>query len=260
MVPKYGFIDLSGRIRIEAQFDLVGEFHFGLARVRLDNKYGYIDTAGRIKIEAKFDRADDFNQSFAAVAIKEKFGFINVKGEFIIEPKYNQVGIFQKINFATDIPASRLAAVRVEGKWGLIDENDKYAVKPVYEGLEGDLGLRNETKTVVVAQIDKDGLAMVKLQDDKSLVSVKFSCLVTEKPESAEIYRIEEYDFDETVRDTFIRPANQLPEGNTSTTGWLNKNKSWIIIFVYRPQNGKAQIKHLRCEPALNNTVTVNFP
>ena len=43
----WGVIDLTGRVVIEAQFDDVGPFERGLARVRRGDWSGLIDRAGR---------------------------------------------------------------------------------------------------------------------------------------------------------------------------------------------------------------------
>ena len=43
MASKYGFIDKSGKVVIEPQFDLVFDFSEGLARVEKDGKWGFID-------------------------------------------------------------------------------------------------------------------------------------------------------------------------------------------------------------------------
>lgn len=40
---KYGYIDKTGKIVINYQFDGAGRFSEGLARVKIDNKWGYID-------------------------------------------------------------------------------------------------------------------------------------------------------------------------------------------------------------------------
>ncbi|HEB7570868.1 TPA: WG repeat-containing protein [Campylobacter coli] len=49
------FIDKSGKIVIKPEFDDVGDFKKGLAKVELNGKYGFIDKSGKIAIEPKFD-------------------------------------------------------------------------------------------------------------------------------------------------------------------------------------------------------------
>ena len=55
MASKYGFIDKSGKMVIEPQFDdeidIAGSFIAGLACVRKDGKEGFIDKNGKVVIE-----------------------------------------------------------------------------------------------------------------------------------------------------------------------------------------------------------------
>jgi len=45
---KWGFIDKTGKIAINPQFEDAWEFKEGLATIQLGNKYGYIDKSGKI--------------------------------------------------------------------------------------------------------------------------------------------------------------------------------------------------------------------
>ena len=75
---KWGFIDTSGRMAIQPQFDerwvgpegylLTTEgFHQGLAAVGQDGKWGYIDKSGKMVIPAQFSWANGFLDGFAYV-------------------------------------------------------------------------------------------------------------------------------------------------------------------------------------------------
>ena len=67
MAKKYGFIDKSGKVVIELQFDDAGYFSEGLARVEKDGKWGFIDKSGKVVIEPQFDDAEDFSEGLAKV-------------------------------------------------------------------------------------------------------------------------------------------------------------------------------------------------
>ena len=49
---RWGYIDKTGKIVINPQFDEAGTFSDGLAVVRLGDKFGYIDTSGKIAVSA----------------------------------------------------------------------------------------------------------------------------------------------------------------------------------------------------------------
>lgn len=59
---KYGYIDTTGKLVINPQFDNAGDFHNGLATIGLGGRYGYIDTTGKIAINPQFDYASNFSR------------------------------------------------------------------------------------------------------------------------------------------------------------------------------------------------------
>ena len=69
MAKKYGFIDKSGKVVIEPQFDYVRDLIEGLAEVKKDGKWGVIDKNGKVIVEPQFDDASPFSEGFAWVAI-----------------------------------------------------------------------------------------------------------------------------------------------------------------------------------------------
>ncbi|PKL01317.1 MAG: hypothetical protein CVV56_01585 [Tenericutes bacterium HGW-Tenericutes-1] len=65
-------------------------FQEGLARVVKNGKFGYIDKTGEIIIDFDYEDAGHFSQGLAYYANSEgKYGYINKKGEIIISPKYD---------------------------------------------------------------------------------------------------------------------------------------------------------------------------
>lgn len=66
------------------EFDGVGKFNEGFARVQKDGGWGYINTKGEQIVECKFDGACDFSEGFAWVEKDGKWGYINTKGCFVI--------------------------------------------------------------------------------------------------------------------------------------------------------------------------------
>ena len=64
---KYGYIDRTGKVVIEPQFEEVKEFSEGMAAVRIKDKWGYIDSTGKIAVEPKFKVVREFSEGLATV-------------------------------------------------------------------------------------------------------------------------------------------------------------------------------------------------
>ena len=64
----------------------VSEEPISLFLVKLNGKHGYIDKSGKLVIEPNFDLAGDFSEGLAAVAVGDKWGFIDTTGHYVWEP------------------------------------------------------------------------------------------------------------------------------------------------------------------------------
>ena len=89
---KYGFIDVSGRVRIRPQFDGAMPFTEGLAAVRLGNRWGFIDPTGRVVIPLSYYAVSPYSDGLAAVTIatggeSRPCGYIDHAGQFRIKPQ-----------------------------------------------------------------------------------------------------------------------------------------------------------------------------
>jgi hypothetical protein len=108
---KWGFIDNTGTIKIEPQFNLrIGSpgFSEGLAAVAVgennDEKWGYIDKTGAWVIEPQFDSAFDFSEGLALVGNRTgfdgdrymKFGCIDTTGSLVIPMQYYAAPVFHE--------------------------------------------------------------------------------------------------------------------------------------------------------------------
>src|SRR2546428_11275103 len=67
---KWGYIDKTGKMIIQPQFEDIRFFSEGLACVTVDGKkYGYIDKTGSFVITPQYDAALSFSNGRAAVQI-----------------------------------------------------------------------------------------------------------------------------------------------------------------------------------------------
>ena len=68
---KYGYIDKTGQLVIEPQYEDASFFRYGRALVKDENgKNGFIDRSGRVFIPCVFARAWSFGEGLSAVKTK----------------------------------------------------------------------------------------------------------------------------------------------------------------------------------------------
>jgi hypothetical protein len=128
-----GFIDKNGNYIFKLD-SLVGYPYFeGLAPVS-SKKYlfGYIDTTGKVVIEPQFDEAKEFSEGLAAVNIDGRIGFIDTTGEYVIRPTYAFAQKFQDghcfVGRASDT---------YEPIWGVVNKSGLLTVNFMYETAAG---------------------------------------------------------------------------------------------------------------------------
>jgi hypothetical protein len=78
-----GYIDKTGKVVINPQFDNFGQFSEGLANVRIGHKEGYIDKTGKFVINPQFDDVGPFSDGLAPIRIGYKLGYIDKTGKIV---------------------------------------------------------------------------------------------------------------------------------------------------------------------------------
>lgn len=68
---KWGFIDKTGKVVIEPQYEGANSFNIGLGAVCVEGKWGYISSKGTIRIQCQFEDCQPFASNGIA-AVKEK--------------------------------------------------------------------------------------------------------------------------------------------------------------------------------------------
>jgi hypothetical protein len=104
-VSLAGYVDVSGALVIEPQFNVAGDFSEGLAAAGVGEnddvmKYGYIDKMGAWVIQPQFWLANPFSEGLARVAVKVedgvKIGFIDKTGAWAVEPRFDDAHSFSE--------------------------------------------------------------------------------------------------------------------------------------------------------------------
>jgi len=97
---KFGYLNKKGKWEIKPIFDDVGNFHEGLARVKINDNWGFVDKEGNVVINkdilngntaiqtgAPFDAVSDFSDGLAIVQTRKKLGYIDKSGNWVIQPE-----------------------------------------------------------------------------------------------------------------------------------------------------------------------------
>lgn len=123
---KWGFIDKTGKIVINYQFDEVSDFHEGKAVIENDNQCGYIDNKGKYVINPQFGYAFPMSEGMATIIPEtkdEQFGFIGEDGKILINPQFEEAFSFK----------NGLALIKQNDKWGFIDKEGKIVINPQFD-------------------------------------------------------------------------------------------------------------------------------
>lgn len=134
---KYGFADSNRNMISEPVYDdskfYIGAssansgFNEGLAPVKNNGRWGYIDLKGAVVIDFLFDDAWCFSEGLAAVKLNEKYGYINNEGKVVIDCTYESSYDFHK----------GVAVVQdEENKFGFINRNGEWVIKPEYDAVD----------------------------------------------------------------------------------------------------------------------------
>jgi len=121
----WGFVNNKGDIAINYQFKNVGKFNSGLAIVYDGKKYGYIDKTGKYIINPQFDFAGEFKNDLAIIRQGSMCGYIDNTGKIIINPQFNTASSFSENGMASVSSSDR--------KYGYIDKDGKYIINPQFE-------------------------------------------------------------------------------------------------------------------------------
>jgi hypothetical protein len=97
---KWGYIDNTGTIKIQPQFELALPFFEGLAVVGLNGKMGYIDTSGTLVIPMQYAMHSDFSDGLCLVMVQEggnqTWGYIDKTGATVIQPTFDTANDFSE--------------------------------------------------------------------------------------------------------------------------------------------------------------------
>lgn len=86
---KCGYIDKTGKLIIECEYDSAWDFEEGLAAVEKNEKYGYINKQGKLVVDFQYDNAFVFMEGLALVEKEGKYGYIDKSGNVVSDCQYD---------------------------------------------------------------------------------------------------------------------------------------------------------------------------
>jgi hypothetical protein len=119
-VTKYGYLDESGKIAIDIQYDNAWDFSEGYALASSGEKYFFLSPTG--KVMATFDEALPLHEGMAAIRSGRNWGYVNPRFKVVIPPEFSEAGSFSE----------NAAAVVINGLLGYIDMEGFMKIKPQY--------------------------------------------------------------------------------------------------------------------------------
>ena len=163
---KFGFINKSGKVLINPQFEAVGAFYSGLAAVLTGGKWGYINKSGSIAINPQFEQTSSFYEGLAAVKIGGKWGYIDKTGSIVINPQFQSAG-----SFSQGLADVGSVGSGWEQQWGVIDKSGKYVINPQFNGISAfSEGLATASNGKTVGYINRSGKYVINPQFDQAWV------------------------------------------------------------------------------------------
>jgi hypothetical protein len=240
---KWGYIDTTGKLVIPNQFDSLGPFIEGLARVNIGNQVGYIDKTGQYAINPQFTGAGDFHAGLAAVRADGGWGFINRAGTFVIKPRFQAASTDGFSEGIVGVCAGEQTLFgTAPGKCGYIDRNGTFAIKPQFdsvgtfsEGLaavqtNGKWGYINASGQIVInpqfnaVTMFTGGLAVVTVAGHSGTINKQGKYVLNPGQ-----YNLQprEGDFQPFSRRNLSNPS--IPGGYLET-GLISRNGTWEVM------------------------------
>ncbi|WP_158995981.1 WG repeat-containing protein [Mucilaginibacter sp. L196] len=168
---KVGVINKNGKVVVPAIYqwlENVYNFSDGLAAMAQNRKYGFVDTTGRIVVQFNYDKVESFRNNIAKVWVGwQHVGYINNNGKEIISPNFEAldqanlrryydkfiIGLKDSLQHVFDYSGKEIVVlnyktinefnkneksfiVSINNKFGVLDSNFRIKIPIKYESLE----------------------------------------------------------------------------------------------------------------------------
>lgn len=190
---KYGYMDETGEIMIQPNYDVVEPYSEGLGLVVKDGKVGFLNKAGDLNIPFEYEDGESFENGLAIVSKNESYGMIDRTNKTVVPLQYDLVGKYKsglaliandtaygyvnkrgaqvvplKLEYATDFD-NGYAVIDQEGKKGIINTLGRLVVPAKYDWLENYNAYMvcRAKRDTVYGLIDNNGAEILPFEYDK---------------------------------------------------------------------------------------------
>lgn len=129
---KIGFIDKTGKMVIDAQFDNASDFRNGTAWVaHSDGRRGLIDKTGKLLTPPDIKCFSNLSEGLIVAENRKGSGYIDISGKWVIEPRFHIAGEFTEgmAPVAISLEEGREKKLR----FGYIDKTGKFVIEPTFD-------------------------------------------------------------------------------------------------------------------------------
>jgi hypothetical protein len=122
---KWGFIDKTGKIAVQPQYDSVFNYQNGYAAVKRNGKLGFVNKEGKVVIPIVYDNVGAFRNGMVVVYNKGKYGVIDSLNKIILPLSYDAPPSYDS--------ADGFFIVKKDGKFGFVDKNNRLIIPVKYQ-------------------------------------------------------------------------------------------------------------------------------
>lgn len=124
---QYGYMTDTGEVRIPFRFEYASasEFSENLAHVMLREKWFLLDVSGQLlSIREPVEPIGMYSEGFAVAATQD--------GQFVFLDRFGKIAFDRRFEAVSEF-GSNVAAVKVEGRWGLLDTRGHFRCEPSHQ-------------------------------------------------------------------------------------------------------------------------------
>lgn len=145
-IPKYGYIDKTGKLIIPVNYDLAEDFSDGYAQVGISQSqygnrlHGVIDTKGNVVVPIQYPNMGQINEGMVSVSVGYdngtiKWGFCDMTGKLVVPMIYSRVYDYQEGFAVVAMPDERFSN-ESQRRYGFINKQGEVVVPIQYSGAE----------------------------------------------------------------------------------------------------------------------------